>query len=95
MSYRPLSIITDAIGDEAAAVKTFRGIAELIIADKEVLAATLRDKGVEADASESLIDLINKVVPLQVNFNVALSEDFSTGPDFSGIITDSETDTFF
>jgi hypothetical protein len=95
MSYIPLSVINAAIGSEAAAFKTIAEIVAALTLDKTVLADTLNDKGVAASPSESLIDLINKVVPLQVNFNLPFTEDFRTDPFPVDSITDSVSAPLF
>lgn len=95
MSYIPLRFINDALGSEASAFRTVAEIVNALTFDKTVLANTLLTKGVIASPSESLIDLINKVVPLQVNFNLPFNENFSDGSFLDGILAESHTLTLF
>jgi hypothetical protein len=75
MSYVPLTPINQAIGSpEADDLHTVTALANDIIYDKSLLVGALLSFGIPANVNESLVDLINKVIPLSVNYIENLSD---------------------
>jgi len=75
MTYIPLKPIKDAIGyPEATPLNSVSLIANDITYDKSVLVATLLSFGVPANINESLIDLINKIAPISINYRENFSD---------------------
>lgn len=94
MSYVPLKPINQAIGSpEADNLNTVPALASDIIADKTTLVAVLLSFGVPASLSYSLVDLINKTIPLSINYVEAFTDLFAdqstllTGDTDSNIVT--------
>ena len=86
MSYIPPSVINNAIGSEAAFFTKVSEQTGALIFDRTTLATALSAKGIISYPSESLIDLINKVFLLSVNYDINFSEVF--GSLSTGLITD-------
>jgi len=85
MTYIPLKKINDAIGSpEADNFVTVTEIANDIIFDKTILVNTLLSFGVPASLSDDLITLINKIIPLSINYVENFSDFF---PDHSATFT--------
>jgi hypothetical protein len=90
MTYIPIKPIKDAIGyPEATPLNTVKQIATDITYDKSVLVATLLSFGVPANINESLIDLINKVAPISINYREFFTDSW---PDISASFT-GDTDS--
>lgn len=94
MTYIPLKKINEAIGSpEADSFVTVTEIANDIIFDKTILVTTLLSFGVPASLADDLITLINKIIPLSINYVENFSDFF---PDQSATFTgnaDSVTTT--
>ncbi len=90
MTYIPIKPIKDAIGTpEVFPTNTVKEIAIDITYDKSVLVAILLSFGVPANVNESLIDLINKIAPISINYREFFSDFW---PDISASFT-GDTDS--
>lgn len=72
--------VANAVGSELDSATSYADIVNAITFDKTILSNALNTFGVVASPSDSLVELINKTIPLSVNFIEPASDFFATDP---------------